>query len=428
VVALAAIAVLCLPAAASAEKRSIRVSEGYFGVNYPLMMFDSDAVRARQLDAIAEAGFESVRVALSWRDLEPAPPENGVHAYDVSRSDYQVAALARHGLRMAPAFLLTPSWAISDDDFACRFSRIATAGTDRIGDYAAAARAVAARYGRGGAFWREHPDLPKRPIEVWQIWNEPNLASYWCATPDPAEYAELFAQAAKAIKSVQPKAKVITAGLALRDHFGRSTEVHKYLAGALAARPDLWQLADGAGIHMYPGGAIEAQLASFAEWRASLNLAGVPRSEPMYATEVGWGLAGPFALTEEERAQRYKFVAEQLPRSSCNVAAMNAQAWTTQYGSPVWDFAAGIVDPVNANLYPSAVAYRDAVALLRGKGSRQAPAWPVRNCPGMPKLDRDGDGRAEHRDYYPLSSRRWRGPACWHRATDRSARAPRRCR
>ena len=227
---------------------------------------------------------------------------------------------------------------------------------------------------------------------------------------------------------MQPKARVITAGLALHDHFGRSTEVHKFLGGMRAARPDIWSLADGAGIHMYPGGAIEAQLASFASWRSSLNLAGVPRTEPMYATEVGWGLAGPFALGEAERAERYRFVTEQLPRSTCNVASMNAQAWTTAYNSPVWDFAAGIVDPVTAILYPSAVAFRDAVGLMRGESRRNAPAWVVRNCAGMPKLDRDGDGRADHRDYYPLDPRRWRGPSCWHRATDRSQRVPRSCR
>jgi hypothetical protein len=32
----------------------------------------------------------------------------------------------------------------------------------------------------------------------------------------------------------------------------------------------------------------------------------------------------------------------------------------------------------------------------------------------MPKLDRDGVGRAEHRDYYPLDPKRWRGPSGWY--------------
>jgi hypothetical protein len=32
----------------------------------------------------------------------------------------------------------------------------------------------------------------------------------------------------------------------------------------------------------------------------------------------------------------------------------------------------------------------------------------------MPKVDRDGDGRADHRDYYPLDRKRWRGPKGWY--------------
>jgi hypothetical protein len=415
-------------AVAGAAKRSVRVAPDYFGVNYPLMMFDSGDVRARQLDAIAEAGIESVRVAISWRDLEPGPPVGGVHAYDVSRSDFQVAALARHGLRMMPAFLLAPAWATPDEALLCRFAGVPTSAVGRIGDYAAAAKALARRYGPGGTFWRENPVLPRRPIQIWQIWNEPNLTSYWCPRPDPAAYAELFAQAAKAIKEAQPQARVITAGLALHNHLGRPADVESFLAGALAARPDLWALADGAGVHMYPGGAVEAQLASFAEWRARLSLSGAPRTEPMYATEVGWGLAGPFGLTETERAERYRFVTTHLPRSNCNVAMMNAQAWTTSHESPVWDFAAGIVDPVTARLFPSAIEFRDAAATMRGEGPREAPFGLVDNCSAMPKLDRDGDGRADHRDYWPLDARRWRGPRCWYRAELRGTGVPKNCR
>lgn len=44
----------------------------------------------------------------------------------------------------------------------------------------------AARYGPGGAYWRENPGLPYRPIRVWEIWNEPNLREFWGdRAPDP---------------------------------------------------------------------------------------------------------------------------------------------------------------------------------------------------------------------------------------------------
>ena len=399
-------------AGAAKQKRSVRVGAEYFGVNYPLMLFDSPAVRARQLSAIRGAGFEQVRVAISWRNLEPQPPVNGVHSYDISRTDYQVEALARNGLRMQPSFLLAPWWAARSDAWRCAPGS-ATAGVEKIGDYAAAAKALAYRYGKNGSFWRDHPDIEPMPIRTWEIWNEPNLRTYWCPEPDPAAYAELFAQAARAIKSAQPRARVVTAGLSLSDELNRPAPVGEYLAGMSGARPELWRLADGAGIHLFPSGELREQLIGFAQWRNLLTATGTPTSTPMYATEVGWGLAGPFGLSEQARAERYRFVTERLPRSNCNVAMMNAQAWTTSHAGPVWDYAAGIVDPLTAALFPSAVAFRDGAGLMRGETRREPPHRLLENCEGMPKLDRDDDGRAEHRDYYPLDPRRWRGPKGW---------------
>ena len=35
------------------------------------------------------------------------------------------------------------------------------------------------RYGPRGSWWQDHPDVPKRPIRTWQIWNEPHLRFQW---------------------------------------------------------------------------------------------------------------------------------------------------------------------------------------------------------------------------------------------------------
>ena len=52
--------------------------------------------------------------------------------------------------------------------------------------FAAFARAIAARYGNDGSFWRDNPSIPRRPIRVWQVWNEPNAKSFWATGVDPA--------------------------------------------------------------------------------------------------------------------------------------------------------------------------------------------------------------------------------------------------
>ncbi len=56
------------------------------------------------------------------------------------------------------------------------------------------------RYGPRGSFWAENPQLPKRPIRNWQIWNEANF-KYFVVRPNPAEYGKLVKLSYAAIKA-----------------------------------------------------------------------------------------------------------------------------------------------------------------------------------------------------------------------------------
>lgn len=53
----------------------------------------------------------------------------------------------------------------------------------------------------------------KDRIKAWEIYNEPNLKSFWGDNPNPAEYAKLLERAYKAIKSIDPELKVLYAGV-----------------------------------------------------------------------------------------------------------------------------------------------------------------------------------------------------------------------
>ena len=252
-----AFAILVASQGAIAAEQSARVAPSYFGINYPLMHRDSAEVRDRQLDAIAAAGITDVRRAISWRNLEPLPPSAGSSEYYWRRSDDEIKALAEHGLRMQPSLLLTPRWAQSPAAFtnplACDLFSRPTAGTESIAEYAAAARAVAERYGPGGSFWREHPELPPRPIKTWEIWNEQNSIAYWCPKPDPGTYAELFAHAATQIKEIQPEARVITGGLVLGVAERGDLDAYGFLALALARAPTSGRSPTGSASTPTPG-------------------------------------------------------------------------------------------------------------------------------------------------------------------------------
>ncbi|HZB78017.1 MAG TPA: hypothetical protein VE526_17435, partial [Solirubrobacteraceae bacterium] len=77
------------------------------------------------------------------------------------------------------------------------------------------------RYGPGGKFWAENPNLPVRPLREWQIWNEPHLPAYWDAPErGPFGYARayplLLRSSYNLIKSLDPGAKVVMAGITQR--------------------------------------------------------------------------------------------------------------------------------------------------------------------------------------------------------------------
>ena len=74
------------------------------------------------------------------------------------------------------------------------------------------ARRNVRRYGPGGSFWSDHPDLKPNPIRHWEIWNEPNIE--FLTPPDENTlrtdvYARLLAAAAGEIRQLDPGATII---------------------------------------------------------------------------------------------------------------------------------------------------------------------------------------------------------------------------
>src|SRR5919198_86667 len=202
---LTAVLLVVAPAAQAATKP--RAPKGFFGV-----MWDRAALRGgaehqeAQWALMRRSGVESARLVFSWAAMQPTPTGPD----DYSRMDQRVAAAARHGIRVLPVVLYTPDWAR-------RYPDRQASPPERPSDYAAFMARLVQRYGPGGTFWAEHPELHALPIRHWQIWNEPNFDFYWY-TPEQGgwahEYAELLRQAKLAIRTEDPGAQIVLAGLA----------------------------------------------------------------------------------------------------------------------------------------------------------------------------------------------------------------------
>jgi hypothetical protein len=126
--------------------------------------------------------------------------------YNWTSFDNVVNGARARGLAVLGGMLYTPAWA-----------RPAGTGGNtpptNLSDYAAFAKAAAQHFGALG-------------VHAYEVWNEPNIANFWAPGPDPARYTQMLKLAYTAIKSVDPSATVISAGLSPYGSYGNADAQH----------------------------------------------------------------------------------------------------------------------------------------------------------------------------------------------------------
>jgi polysaccharide biosynthesis protein PslG len=308
--ALIALALACAGPAVAAARPPV------FGVNVNRVVNDdfTPAHWNRPFADVRASGLTEARTDAFWMWAEPRPPRHGVHSYDWWRLDAVAGALAKHHLRWLAVLDYSAIWAAT-------YRGDYHSPPRSNADYAAYARAFAARYGRGGSFWRRHPHLPRLPVTAYEVWNEPNNGTwFWKPRPDPARYADMYLRARRAIHAVDPRATVLVGGLVAHPAF---------VAKMYAARPDLHGNVDAIGWHAYAP-RVNGLLRGLRELRATLELEGEP-DLPVQVTELGWPTSGgdPTVLREPARSVAFANAATKLARSDCGISALVAYTWRT---------------------------------------------------------------------------------------------------
>jgi hypothetical protein len=337
-------AIACLIAAAvalvacgsSGEQRAAHsnvVGGGLVGV-----MFDGPVLTAtvsldEQLDTAVANGVESLRIAVDWSALQPYRASSDVPPADrsqfqtiggvptrLSALDRIVGSAAKRGLSLLPVVDYTPSWDAQHPGSPASPPKSAT-------PFAAFLTALVGRYGPLGTFWSAHPGLPRVPIRMWQIWNEPHFVSYWSEQPFAPSYVKLLAVSRAALKSADPGAKLVLAGLA-DFSWNYLDDIYRV--------PGASRLFDIVAIHPYterPSGVITILQRA----RAVMDRFG-DAQKPILATEITWpssqGKAAPqfgVSTTESQQAQR---LAQLMPLLAANRATLGLMGfyWYTWMG------------------------------------------------------------------------------------------------
>lgn len=255
----AATCALATPATAATSR--------FFGVVYDRDVNEASAtVQDAQFVKMRKSGVRTVRRVFSWAAAQPEqsrPP-------NFAETDALVARAARNDIEILPIVMYSPVWARqSADDYA--------SPPRNSDDYVAFLGALVARYGPSGSFWAERADVPKRPLRVWQIWNEPQLRYQWGDKDWETSYGKLLNAAYPALKRADPGSKVVLAGAT---NFAWDALESLYDKGAIEGKFDI------AALHPYTGSASRVVKAARL-FRAVLKKHGDGR-KPLWITELAW--------------------------------------------------------------------------------------------------------------------------------------------
>ena len=267
----------------------------------------------------------TLRVNFVWGAVQPTAGAS----YDWSHYDAIIGAAAEQGIRVLPTVYSSPSWAASKTNY--------PPSKSHMNDFRAFVQAAAARYGANGTFWLEHPLTPKLPVIDWQLWNEVNSPSFWFRKPSAKQYVGLLRVFSGGIKTGDPSAHVVLAGLFRTPQIKNGIDLDRFL-------PQIYRrkakgLFDGVAVHPYattPRDALEA----VKETRRIMGRF-KDRHTPLWITEIGWSTGGnpPTALTVSPQRQasylRKAFGMLARNRGRFKIAGVIWYSWRDVPG-PIW--------------------------------------------------------------------------------------------
>ena len=177
------------PALALMPMRPV-VWQDFLGVNAQLQWFPPDVAR-QQVERLKALGLNWVRLALHWMLIEPEAGK-----WQLDSTDRMMSLVKQAGLHSLTYVVGTP-----------RFASSAPAGAPYSDKYPPKDPGVYAQRLQG--LVKRYPN-----VDVWQVWNEPNIPAFWQPRIDPEGYGRLLQPAVAALRQAAPDKPVAMAGMA----------------------------------------------------------------------------------------------------------------------------------------------------------------------------------------------------------------------
>ena len=283
------------------------------------------------LQRARQAGLAWVREDFAWGAFE-----RSAGVWDWSVGDTFMRNLSRAGLDVLPVVAYSPGWASSGPtiyhpprDFAA---------------YANFCKRLAERYGVGGTFWHEHPELYPRPVRAMEIWNEPWHEQFWRPLPDPAAYAKLVRASAEAVRSVRPNLEILASADIFQYVTGKTLDWFEPL---LQADPALFRdLVDAYSLHLYVQSRSPLDTVTPQRWRFDRALmtrdlaAKAGASHRLWVTEFGWSTF-PGDRDSVSEATQARYVREALKVAHVDWNGLVERSFVYFWGKATDDYGGG---------------------------------------------------------------------------------------
>jgi hypothetical protein len=266
----------------------------------------------------------TLRINFVWGAVQPTAGAT----FDWSHYDAIVRGAAQQGIQVLPTVYSSPSWAAAATNHPPSKSHFA--------DFQAFVHAAAERYGANGTFWTDNPTVPKLPIVDWQLWNEVNSPSFWYRKPNARQYVGLLKVFSAGIKSADPAAKIVLAGLFRTPRIRHGIPLDRYLPAVYRSKAK--PFFDAVAIHPYATTPRDA-LNAVNETRQIMSRFKDKRT-PLWITEIGWATGGnrtPLTVSPRRQAsylrQTYRLMAAN--RGRYKIAGVVWYSWRDLPGG-IW--------------------------------------------------------------------------------------------
>jgi len=245
------------------------------------------------MDEIEELGAKWIRFDFAWSDMQPA----SANATRWQKYDRVVDEANSRNISVLGMIGYTPQWARDPN---CNNDKCAPIKVD---DYANFVGKVVSRYKDKG-------------VNHWEIWNEPNIDTFWQPRPSAQEYSKLLQAAYIKAKASNPNAYIITGGTAPSTSDGVNIAPIDFLNGIYENSAQSYF--DAVGHHPYCFAGTFDCPSEYAIWSAWSQMQDTPSNlrnimennqdsdKKIWATEFGAPTQGENSVSEEQQADMLK--------------------------------------------------------------------------------------------------------------------------